>query len=94
MLKQLSNLIYCDMRDLECEMPPSCRFFGNAFADFPFLLIDDFLSRDECAAIVESALANGETAEAKVVDGANASKVDTAHRSTVWHTINGQLNIF
>jgi SM-20-related protein len=87
LLKQISNLLFYETKELENKIPKAREYFGNPFNDLPFLLIDDFLSADQCKAIVSDAISAPPKEAAMVISPSAASRVDTTHRSTDWRTI-------
>jgi SM-20-related protein len=81
---QISNYVYADDALLEMSIPS--KRLPNPYADFPYLLIKNFLTPDECHAIAMDALADKEAIKAQL----RGRALDTTIRKTDIHTLNTQ----
>ena len=85
MLKPISQQLFYDPAPLEGKVPPEMAFLGNGFAEFPFLLIEDFLPRAACDALYADALATRRVVPAEVKEGdLPHARIDKSRRSTAW----------
>ncbi len=81
---QISQRIYCDAFVQECFMPS--RLFANPYLDYPYLIIENFLSQEECNLAITEIQNSKEVQKAMVKSTISRSvvvpSVDKKSRST------------
>lgn len=63
-MRQISNFIYCD--DFIADLRLDTRLAANPYYDYPYLLIEGFLSPEACAEIAAYTFEQGESERARV----------------------------
>ena len=86
---QISEHVFCDKFIQECSM--QSRYFPSPYLDFPFLIIENFLTDEECNLIV-SEIQNSSTAhqamiKSKLLDSIVIPKVKTEIRKTALYKL-------
>ncbi len=81
---QISNKIYCD--DMFSNITLENKLLPNPYKDYPYLIVEDFLSKSLCKDIVDDIKSNNEYIKAQVKDqilnGIVKSKLNEKYRKT------------
>lgn len=92
-MQQLSNYVFCD--DFIAELKLETRLMPNAYYDYPYLIIKNFLSDPACEAITTYTTNASEVEQAKVktrlLNSIVNPSVDESIRKTVLHKLPDNL---